>query len=111
MLTKDSSFRLKQLDSDGAGSFSRFGRVYNVEDLGGDTMVPGAFTKTLQSNGGKLPLPRQHRSDEPIGTVTASDSNHADGPPDSAESLSAAESEKVQLKRLLVSAVDLEATR
>ena len=76
MLFKDSSFRLKQLDDEGAGSFSGFGSVYNVEDLGGDTIVPGAFTKTLQSNGGKLPLLWQHRSDEPIGTVTASDSNY-----------------------------------
>lgn len=76
MLTKDYSLRVKQLDGDGIGSFVGYGSVYGNTDFGGDVVLPGAFTKTLQSSGGIFPLLWQHDSREPIGNVKATDSDY-----------------------------------
>jgi HK97 family phage prohead protease len=50
------------------------GAVFNNVDLGGDRLLPGSLTRTLQ--GSKvLPLLWQHKSDEPIGTVKCTETN------------------------------------
>jgi HK97 family phage prohead protease len=75
MLTKDYAVRIKSLDEAAPGSFIGYGSVYDVEDLGGDVVARGAFTKSLQSNS-KLPLLWAHDTREPVGTATASDSTY-----------------------------------
>jgi hypothetical protein len=75
MQTKDCVFKIKQLDDGADGSFVGWGSVYDNVDIGGDTVMPGAFTKTL-SNGGTFPLLWQHDSRSPIGTVKAMDATH-----------------------------------
>ncbi|WP_158750264.1 HK97 family phage prohead protease [Acidobacterium sp. S8] len=76
MQTKDCAFRVKSLDDGAQGSFVGYGSTYNNTDLGGDVVAPGAFTKTLQSSGGTIPLLWQHDSREPVGTVKATDSEY-----------------------------------
>lgn len=76
MDTKTFPIRIKSLDDGSDGQFVGYGSVYNNVDLGGDAVMPGAFTKTLQSNGGTFPLLWQHDSREPIGTVKATDDSY-----------------------------------
>ncbi|HYK63809.1 MAG TPA: HK97 family phage prohead protease [Patescibacteria group bacterium] len=64
----------KQLLDDDDGSFEGLLAVYNNVDLGGDVVMPGAFTKTLQEHGSQVPLLWQHRTDNPIGTLSLTDS-------------------------------------
>jgi HK97 family phage prohead protease len=59
------------------GTFHGDLAVYSKEDLGGDVILPGAFTKTIQERGSQVPLLWQHKSDEPIGTLTLHDSPDA----------------------------------
>lgn len=66
------SVQVKSLGED--GSFEGQLAVYNNVDLGGDAILPGAFTKTIQERGSQIPLLWQHKSDEPIGTLTLIDS-------------------------------------
>ena len=51
MITKEIGgcleFDLKSISND--GWFTGYGSVFNVKDLGGDIVQPGAFTKSLQS--------------------------------------------------------------
>ena len=63
--------QIKQLSAD--GSFEGLLAVYNNVDLGGDVILAGAFTKTLQEHGSQVPLLWQHKTDEPIGTLTLTD--------------------------------------
>jgi HK97 family phage prohead protease len=66
---------IKALQED--GSFEGILASYNTVDLGGDKIMPGAFTKTMQERGSEVPMLWQHNPDEPIGTLQLSDS--ADG--------------------------------
>jgi HK97 family phage prohead protease len=66
------SVQVKSLGED--GSFEGQLAVYNNVDLGGDSILPGAFTKTIQERGSEIPLLWQHNHKEPIGTLTLIDS-------------------------------------
>lgn len=66
------SFNLKVKAIDETGKFTGIGAVYNNVDLGGDKILPGAFTKTLEA-GKELPLLWQHNPDDPIGSVKVTD--------------------------------------
>lgn len=69
--TLDFAFKLKSLTE--AGMFSGYGSVFNVEDLYGDVVAPGAFSESLVEQKAKGRLPAmlwQHRSAEPLGVYT-----------------------------------------
>lgn len=59
------------------GSFDGILAVYNNVDLGGDSILPGAFTKTIREHGNEVPMLWQHDTKEPIGTLTLTDSQDA----------------------------------
>lgn len=61
-------------DQSPTGSFAGLASVYNVTDLHGDVVVPGAFTKTIQERGGRIKLLWQHDPNIPIGVGEISDS-------------------------------------
>ncbi len=65
------SIEIKALQED--GSFEGVLASYNTVDLGGDRILPGAFTKTIQERGSEVPLLWQHKTDQPIGTLTLVD--------------------------------------
>lgn len=70
--TLDFGFELKASKED--GTFEGYGSVFNIEDGGGDIVVPGAFADTLaaQKAAGRLPaMLWQHRQAEPIGVYTS----------------------------------------
>jgi hypothetical protein len=67
------NFNLRVKAIDETGKFTGIGAVYNNVDLGGDRILPGAFTKTLEA-GKQLPLLWQHNPSDPIGTVKVTDS-------------------------------------
>jgi len=66
------SIEIKALQED--GSFEGVLASYNNVDLGGDSILPGAFTKTIKDRGSEIPLLWQHKADEPIGSLTLVDS-------------------------------------
>lgn len=51
-------FELKEIGSD--GSFMGYASTFGNEDLGGDIIAPGAFTKTIKENP-EVPILWQHR--------------------------------------------------
>ena len=57
-------FELKEMESD--GTFKGIASAYGAEDLGGDVIEKGAFTKTIQEND-TIPVLWQHRAAEVIG--------------------------------------------
>ena len=57
-------FEIKEVGEDGA--FKGIASVYGVEDLGGDVIDKGAFTKTVQENP-TVPILWQHDQKEVIG--------------------------------------------
>jgi len=65
-------FNLKIKSIDDQGTFVGLGAVYNVVDLGGDLIEPGAFTRTLGA-GKKFPVLWQHDPSNPIGTCAITD--------------------------------------
>jgi HK97 family phage prohead protease len=65
------SLRIKSVAAD--GSFTGLGAVYNVVDLGGDKILPGAFSRTLAGSK-QFPLLWQHSPSDPIGSVKVTDS-------------------------------------
>ena len=75
--TFDLTIEKKELSASGAGSFQGAASVYNVIDLHGDVIVPGAFDATLKQKGAVRPLLWQHRMDDPIGTSKFVDSESA----------------------------------
>jgi HK97 family phage prohead protease len=75
METKSFAVELKALDD--AGIFEGKLAVYNNVDEQGDVIEPGAFTKTLQENGGSVPLLWSHDVSEPLGTLELTDSPSA----------------------------------
>jgi HK97 family phage prohead protease len=63
------SLEIKSLQEN--GTFQGLASVYGVTDLGGDSVQPGAFTKTLQASGYRRPLLWAHK--DPIGSVSLRD--------------------------------------
>jgi HK97 family phage prohead protease len=54
------------------GTFTGYASVFGVTDLGGDSVQPGAFTKSLKSKpAAKVKMLRGHDTSEPIGVWTA----------------------------------------
>jgi uncharacterized protein len=66
------SFKVKDLDGAGEGSFTGLLAAYNNVDYGNDLIEPGAFTRTLNSRK-SYPLLWQHQADSPIGTLDVTD--------------------------------------
>lgn len=66
------SMSVKALQED--GSFEGILASYNTVDLGGDKILPGAFTKTMQERGNEIPMLWQHKPDQPIGKLNLVDS-------------------------------------
>jgi HK97 family phage prohead protease len=65
-------FTLKIKSVDDTGSFTGLGAVYNTVDLGGDSIIPGAFARTLAA-GKQFPLLWQHQPENPIGACKVTD--------------------------------------
>jgi HK97 family phage prohead protease len=69
------SFSLKVKGGvDDAGKFSGLLASFNTVDLGGDKILPGAFTKTL-AGGKSFPLLWQHDSHQPIGSFKGTETS------------------------------------
>ena len=66
-------FSLKIKSVDESGSFVGLGAVYGNTDLGGDQIMPGAFSRTL-ATGKQWPVLWQHNPGDPIGTCAVTDS-------------------------------------
>lgn len=64
--TANFPFEIKKISED--GSFSGYASVFGNEDLWGDIVVAGAFTKSIAQK--KPAMLWQHNSDEPIGVWT-----------------------------------------
>jgi HK97 family phage prohead protease len=64
-MEKTFKFSVKSLDEQ--GQFTGLASVYGNVDLGGDVVMPGAFTKSLADRGGEIPILFQHDMREPIG--------------------------------------------
>ena len=62
-------FDMKAINED--GHFEGLNSVYGNIDVGNDVVEPGAFTKTIQENGSKIPLLTEHR--ESIGLTNLED--------------------------------------
>jgi hypothetical protein len=78
MLKRSFTFKMKQLlDDDPEGYFEGQLAVYNVTDLGGDVIVPGAFSRSIQAKGSQVPLLWQHDPSQPIGVLTLIDGPNA----------------------------------
>src|ERR1041385_8651826 len=67
---KDLALEIKNLGDQ--GTFEGYASTFGNEDLGGDVVVQGAFSKTIADNP-KRPLLWNHNSDEPIGMTTAAE--------------------------------------
>lgn len=67
--TLDFKFELKELND--AGELDGYAAVFGNVDHGGDMIEPGAFTKSIQESGGKVPILWQHDRFEPIGVSTS----------------------------------------
>lgn len=73
------AFVLEVKDEDVAadGSFKGWGAVFSNVDRQDDVILPGAFKKTLEENGGAgWPLLWQHDTHEPIGLVQAEEKDY-----------------------------------
>lgn len=55
------------------GTFEGLLSPYTNVDQGGDVVLPGAYTKTLQEQGLTRPMLWQHKTDVPIGDLTLDD--------------------------------------
>jgi HK97 family phage prohead protease len=66
------SLKIKSVAAD--GTFTGIGAVYNNTDLGGDRILPGAFSRTLAATK-SYPLLWQHNPSDPIGSVKCTDSS------------------------------------
>lgn len=67
MEKKSFRFELKSLDD--VGTFEGMLSPYNRVDLGGDMILPGAYTKSLAESGGKVPLLLGHEHNALIGDL------------------------------------------
>lgn len=52
------------------GEIEGYASVFDVVDLQGDVVVPGAFAESIRETGGKVPVLWQHDTKEPIGSTT-----------------------------------------
>jgi HK97 family phage prohead protease len=79
MLLERRTFRLSEAKAKGdeAGKFTGKASVYGVVDSYGDVVMPGAFTKTLAENGGRIKVLSQHNANDVIGLATLADSPDA----------------------------------
>jgi hypothetical protein len=74
---KFKTFRIKKLvksDNGSTASFSGYLSTFNNVDQGGDMVMPGAFTKTIndhEASGKKVPILWQHDTRHPIGVFTS----------------------------------------
>jgi uncharacterized protein len=63
-------FDVKSIAED--GTFTGYASLFGVTDLGGDSVQPGAFTKSLKSKpASKVKMLRGHDTSEPIGVWTS----------------------------------------
>jgi uncharacterized protein len=63
---KFTALDLKAVDAD--GTFSGYASLFNVEDMGRDIVLPGAFRDSLVKRGpAGIKMLFQHRAEEPIG--------------------------------------------
>jgi len=69
------TFKLELKDMTDTGTFTGWASVYGNRDLGGDIVEPGAFTKTIATKNGEVPILWQHDAREPIGLGKLSDSS------------------------------------
>ena len=53
-------FKIQNLEATDEGVFQGYAAIFNNVDLGGDRILPGAFKKTLNDKGGKVPLVDSH---------------------------------------------------
>src|ERR1041385_5901094 len=68
-----SRLRLEIKDITAEGSFEGMLSPYGNVDGTGDVVEPGAYTKTLNDRGNKIPLLWQHQPSLPIGELTLED--------------------------------------
>ena len=68
MERKDFSLEIKSIDE--KGHFSGYASTFGNEDLVGDIVVKGAFTKTLKQGAHSVMMFWQHKSDEIVGEFT-----------------------------------------
>lgn len=66
-------FDIKTIDE--SGDFEGYAAVFNVVDLQKDCILPGAFSRTLQHKGGKVPLLDSHYPDRRAGVVYLEEDN------------------------------------
>jgi HK97 family phage prohead protease len=71
--TKDFAITIKSVSDE--GTFTGVLSVYDVVDLGNDSISKGAFSKTLQESGGDIPCLWQHR--DPVGMLAVKDTGEA----------------------------------
>ncbi len=71
-MKKQVQFEIKSIGED--GTFVGLASTYGNTDLGGDVVLPGAFTKTLAEKRGQVPLLMAHNQSAPIGLATLTDS-------------------------------------
>jgi HK97 family phage prohead protease len=71
-LKRQFQFEVKAIGAE--GTFTGLASTYNNTDLGGDMVMPGAFTKTLAEKRGQVPLLMGHDTGSPIGLATLTDS-------------------------------------
>jgi len=64
---------VKAEDINDEGEFFGYASIYGNEDLGGDIIVKGAFTKTLEQRKGEVPMLWQHDMKVPIGKFLLED--------------------------------------
>jgi HK97 family phage prohead protease len=67
-------FEIKSV-SESDGTFVGLASTYNNVDLGGDAVIPGAFTKTLRNAKGPFPVLSSHDPREQIGYASLEDSH------------------------------------
>lgn len=67
MENKRVKLQIKSVDS--TGEFVGLAAVYGNRDYGGDVILPGAFTKSIQEKGGKFPLFYQHQVNVGVSAV------------------------------------------
>jgi len=72
-MNKNLKFRMEIKGLTDEGTFEGILSPYGSLDEGGDLVEPGAYTKTLKDHGNIRPMLWQHKTDEPIGTLTLSD--------------------------------------
>src|SRR5947209_2511818 len=70
----DCRFEIKSV-SEADGTFTGLASTYGNVDLGGDEVVPGAFTKTLRDAKGPFPVLMGHDAKEQIGYAELRDSS------------------------------------